>query len=72
MRILVTGATGFIGSALCRELCRDGHTVAAGLGDGSIQFLKQVKIGGNKKKAKMEWETLWRVDNAHTWVVADL
>ncbi|ORX46649.1 WD40 repeat-like protein [Piromyces finnis] len=50
----------------------DGHTVAAGLGDGSIQFLKQVKIGGNKKKAKMEWETLWRVDDSHSWVVADL
>ncbi len=29
MRILVTGATGFIGSALCSSLCRDGHEVAA-------------------------------------------
>ncbi len=29
MRILVTGATGFIGSALCEALCNDGHAVAA-------------------------------------------
>lgn len=54
------------------SISSDGHTVAAGLGDGSIQFLKQVKIGGNKKKAKMEWETLWRIEDAHSWVVADL
>ena len=29
MRVLVTGATGFIGSALCSTLCRNGNTVAA-------------------------------------------
>lgn len=29
MRIFITGATGFIGSALCGALCREGHTVAA-------------------------------------------
>ena len=29
MRILVTGATGFIGAALCDALCREGHQIAA-------------------------------------------
>lgn len=29
MRIFITGATGFIGSALCQRLCSEGHTVAA-------------------------------------------
>jgi len=27
MKILVTGATGFVGRALCRELARQGHSI---------------------------------------------
>ncbi len=29
MHAFITGATGFIGTALCRRLCAEGHTVAA-------------------------------------------
>jgi uncharacterized protein (TIGR01777 family) len=29
MRILITGATGFVGKPLCRKLARDGHQLAA-------------------------------------------
>ena len=29
MNVLVTGGTGFLGSALMRRLCADGHTVTA-------------------------------------------
>ncbi len=31
----VTGGTGGIGTAICRRLCEDGHTVIAGCGPGS-------------------------------------
>jgi len=54
------------------SISSDGHTIAVGLGDGSIQFLKQHKVGGSKKKPKMEWEKVWRLEDSHSWVVSDL
>ena len=51
MRILVTGATGFIGSALCNALCRDGHAVAAfhrpTSYTGNISDLSLVRLTGD-------------------------
>lgn len=35
MKVIVTGATGFIGTALCEELLRNGHDVAAVIRPGS-------------------------------------
>lgn len=45
MRVLVTGATGFIGSHLCTALCRDGHEVTAAVRAGSNrQWLADLPI----------------------------
>ncbi|HKZ76396.1 MAG TPA: SDR family NAD(P)-dependent oxidoreductase, partial [Actinomycetota bacterium] len=44
MRVLVTGAAGFIGSHLCRRLVAEGHQVVGfdDLSDGSLENLAGV------------------------------
>ncbi len=37
MRVLVTGATGFVGSALCPTLLNEGHAVVAGMRNAGIR-----------------------------------
>lgn len=50
MQVLVTGAQGFIGAALCRELARRGHAVVAGVHRGSrphvpaVPFAREVCV----------------------------
>lgn len=43
MRVLVTGGGGFLGSAICRRLCREGHEVAA-VARGSYPELERIGV----------------------------
>src|SRR4051812_46269108 len=40
MKVLVTGATGFLGSALCKRLAADGHEVT-GFGSAQCDLTRQ-------------------------------
>ena len=48
MKVFVTGASGFIGSALCKRLAADGHEVVRGVrtprgaGDVAVDFSKDL------------------------------
>src|SRR2546430_12474970 len=45
----VTGGMGGIGTAICRRLCREGHTVIAGCGPGSARkdrWLSEMRAEG--------------------------
>src|SRR5246127_2327492 len=50
----VTGGMGGIGTAICRRLCKDGHTVIAGCGPGSERkerWLREMRSEGLKIQA---------------------
>jgi uncharacterized protein len=44
MKILVTGSTGLVGTALVESLVRDGHTV--------LRLLRRESVTGEKGKGK--------------------
>lgn len=59
-RILVTGAAGFIGYHLCRNLCRQGHQVAGidNLNDYYDPNLKIVRLNHLKEEPSFEFQQL--------------
>lgn len=59
MKIVITGATGFIGTALCRELLENGHEVVAVIRPGSarkgkLDFGKELNGGIRMVEAALE------------------
>lgn len=58
MRVIITGATGFIGTALCRELCKHHEIIALARGpDKAKQALgSMAAVTGWKPKAPAGWE----------------
>lgn len=53
MRCIVTGATGFIGTALCRELLESGHEVWAVIRPGSVKREK-LNFDGMSEEGQLE------------------
>ncbi len=63
----VTGGMGGIGTAICKRLCREGHTVIAGCGPGSMRrerWLRDMAAEGYKVSASegnvADWESTKR------------
>ena len=63
----VTGGMGGIGTAICRRLCKEGHTVIAGCGPGSTRkerWLSDMRAEGCKIHASegnvADWDSTKR------------
>jgi acetoacetyl-CoA reductase len=63
----ITGGMGGIGTAICKRLCREGHTVIAGCGPGSMRrerWLRDMAAEGYKVSASegnvADWESTKR------------
>lgn len=58
MRIIITGATGFLGKALCRELTEHGHEVTAVVRPESAEKAKELAVSRVIELPLEELETL--------------
>lgn len=58
MRIIITGATGFLGKALCRELTEHGHEVTAVIRPESAEKAKELAVSRVIELPLEELETL--------------
>jgi nucleoside-diphosphate-sugar epimerase len=57
MTVLVTGASGFVGQALCDELARRGHNFRAGLRSDTGQFERDRSVVTGPINADTNWTT---------------
>src|SRR5207248_1129618 len=67
----VTGGMGGIGTAICRRLCREGHTVIAGCGPGSARrdrWVSEMRTEGCNIRASegnvSDWDSTRRAVDA--------
>ena len=71
MNYLITGGAGFLGTALCNRLARQGHTVRAlddcSNGDPSGLVSQVNFVKGDVNDKPLLWQLLQDIDACITW-----